>query len=54
MFMSIFFVEMNKTITILVINSIVFCLVLVLIRILVAFCIFNPIAVKLRDIMTIS
>ena len=49
-----FFVEMNKTIAILVLNNIVFCLVLVLMCILVTFCISNPIAVKLHDIMTFS
>ena len=45
---------MNKTTTILVFNNIVFCLVLALIYILEVFCICNPIAVKLRDIMTFS
>ena len=54
MFVSTFFVEMNKTTTILVLNNIAFCLVLALICILVTFCISNPIAVKLHDIMTFS
>ena len=54
MFMSTFFVEINKTITFFVLNNEVFRLVLSLTCILVTFCISNPIAVKLHDIITFS
>ena len=48
MFVSTFFVEMNKTTTILVLNNILFvsCACMC---ILLTFCISNPIAVKLHD-----
>ena len=49
-----FFVEMNTTITILVLKIIVFFLVLVLMSIFVTFCISNLIAVKMHDIITFS
>ena len=54
MFVSTFFLEMDKTIKSLVLNNIVFCLVLALMCILVAFYMSNPIAVKLHDIMNFS
>ena len=54
MFVLKIFVEINKIITVLILNNIVICFVLVLMCILVTFCISNPIAVKLHDIMTFS